>query len=183
MYAPSAQIESLLTAVASRPATSAGMRAMMQRTTDFPNLLQAQLTGIALDPYGRDVADQFLDTYWSDQPRQQFALRSAGTDREAIIGSGIHAAVYAAVRVLSGYPRPLVLERHERAGGTFAMTDRPTFHLNSRNRPGTGGPARSPTPPTRSVSNQSPVVVGRRHWLSRVRTTYRPGQWIVFRYD
>src|SRR5204862_584853 len=50
-----------------------------------------------------------------------------------------HAAVYSAVRVLTGYPRPLVLERSQRPGGTFAMTGRPTFYLNSRNRPGTAG--------------------------------------------
>jgi hypothetical protein len=49
--------------------------------------------------------------------------------------------VYAAVRVLCGYPKPLVLERNERAGGTFAMTARPTFYLNSRNRAGGAGPA------------------------------------------
>jgi hypothetical protein len=47
--------------------------------------------------------------------------------------------VYAAVRVLCGYPKPLVLERDERAGGTFAMTARPTFYLNSRNRGGGAG--------------------------------------------
>src|SRR5262249_3080466 len=50
-----------------------------------------------------------------------------------------HAAVYAAIRVLCGYPRPLVLERDARAGGAFAMTTRPTFYLNSRNRAGSAG--------------------------------------------
>ncbi len=136
---PSTQIESLLTAVAVRPAASEGMRAMMQRESEFGSPLQAKLTGIALDPNGRDVADQVLDAYWSDEPRQQDALRSSSTDREVIIGSGFHAAVYAATRVLNGYPKPLVLERNERAGGTFAMTARPTFYLNSRNRAGTAG--------------------------------------------
>jgi hypothetical protein len=138
---PSTQIEALLTAIASKPAASAGMRAMTQRQTEFASPLAAKLTGIALDQNGRDFADQVLDTYWSDEPRSQEALRSASTDREVIIGSGVHAAVYAAVRVLSGYPKPLVLERDERPGGTFAMTGRPTFYLNSRNRPGTAGQA------------------------------------------
>ncbi|GAA0911585.1 FAD-dependent oxidoreductase [Virgisporangium aurantiacum] len=141
--APSAQIEALLTAVAARPRAAEGMRAMMQRASEFPNPLAAKLTGIALDPYGREFADRFLDAYWSDEPRQQAALRAtgsgSGTDREVIIGSGFHAAVYAAVRVLSGHPRPLVLERGDRVGGTFAMTARPTFYLNSRNRGGNGG--------------------------------------------
>src|SRR5439155_16660409 len=136
---PSAAIESLLGAVAVKPAASEGMRAMMQRESEFPSPLAASLTGIALDPPGRDFADQLLDTYWSDEPRQQNALNSGSADREVIIGSGFHAAVYAATRVLSGYPKPLVLERNERAGGTFAMTARPTFNLNSRNRAGSAG--------------------------------------------
>jgi hypothetical protein len=139
MLEPSAQIESVLTAVALRQAASAGMRAMMERESEFPSPLEAKLTGIALDPQGRDFADQVLDASWSDEPRNQDALNAGSTDREAIIGSGFHAAVYAAVRVLSGYPRPLVLERNKRAGGTFAMTARPTFYLNSRNRAGTAG--------------------------------------------
>jgi hypothetical protein len=138
-FEPSAQIESVLTAVAVRQAASAGMRAMMERESEFPSPLEAKLTGIALDPQGRDLADQVLDAYWSDEPRNQDALSSSSTDREVIIGSGFHAAVYAAVRVLSGYPRPLVLERNTRTGGTFAMTARPTFYLNSRNRAGTAG--------------------------------------------
>jgi hypothetical protein len=142
MFEPSAQIESLLTAVALNQSASEGMRAMMQRACEFASPLAAKLTGIALDPSGRAVADQVLDDYWSAEPRQRYALdttTSSSSDREVIIGSGFHAAVYAAVRVLSGYPRPLVLERNDRAGGTFAMTTRPTFHLNSRNRPGRGG--------------------------------------------
>jgi hypothetical protein len=137
--APSTLIESLLTAVVLQPAASEGMRAMLQRQSDFASPLAAKLTGIALDPHGREVANQILDSYWSDEPRRQGALRSSSTDREAIIGSGFHAAVYAAIRVLSGYPKPLVLERHERVGGVFAITTRPTFYLNSRNRAGRAG--------------------------------------------
>jgi hypothetical protein len=139
LFEPSAQIESLLTAVAVRQPAAAGMRAMMQRESEFASPLQAKLTGIALDPPGREFADQVLDDYWADQPRQQNTLNSSSTDREVIIGGGFHAAVYAATRVLSGYPKPLVLERNERAGGTFAMTARPTFYLNSRNRAGSAG--------------------------------------------
>lgn len=141
MLEPSAQIESVLATVASRPAVGEGMRAMMQRAAEFESPLQAQLTGIALDPSGREAADQVLDTYWSDEPRQQETLISSRVDREVIIGSGFHAAVYAAVRVRSGYPKPLVLERDQRAGGTFAMTAWPAFRLNSRNRAGNAGPA------------------------------------------
>lgn len=139
MFEPSAQIESLLTAVALRPAAAESMQTMMQRQNEFPSPLAAKLTGIALDPNGRDQADQVLDTQWADQPRRQNTLSSSSNGREVIIGSGFHAAVYAAIRVLSGYPKPVVLERNSRVGGTFAMTARPTFYLNSRNRAGNAG--------------------------------------------
>ncbi|GIF02002.1 hypothetical protein [Paractinoplanes rishiriensis] len=139
MFEPSAQIESLLAAVAAEKSVSGGMRAMMQRQSEFDSPFAAQLTGIALDPHGRAFADAFLDDYWVDQARRQNLLDAVDTDRELIIGSGFHAAVYAAVRVLSGLPKPLVLERHDRPGGTFAMTARPTFYLNSRNRAGNAG--------------------------------------------
>jgi hypothetical protein len=139
MFEPSAQIESVLNAVALNPIASTGLQAMTERQAEFPSQLQAKLTGIALDPYGRDLADQVLDSYWSDEPRQQTTIRSASTDREVIIGGGFHAAVYAATRVQGGYPKPLVLERNDRVGGTFALTSRPTFFLNSRNRGGASG--------------------------------------------
>src|SRR5881394_1324736 len=136
VFQPAAPIESLLTTVALSETASQGMRAMMDRQSEFPSPLQAQLTGVALDPSGRQVADQALDTYWSDEPRKQELLSASSSDREVVIGSGFHAAVYAATRVLSGYSKPLVLERNERAGGSFAMAARPTFYLNSRNRAG-----------------------------------------------
>ncbi|GAA0958712.1 hypothetical protein Vau01_124290 [Virgisporangium aurantiacum] len=112
---------------------------MMQRESEFPTTLAAKLTGIALDPAGRAYADQFLDTYWSDEQRRQETLGSGSRNREVVIGSGFHAAVYAATRVRNGYPKPLVLERSNRVGGAFAMTTRPTFYLNSRNRTGSIG--------------------------------------------
>jgi hypothetical protein len=139
MFQPSAQIESLLAAIAAKKSAAVGMRMMMQRQSEFSSPLTAQLTGIALDPRGRALADKFLDDYWSDEPRRQVLLDTVDPGREVIIGSGFHAAVYAAVRVLSGFARPLVLERHDRVGGTFAMTARPTFNLNSRNRAGNAG--------------------------------------------
>ena len=139
MFEPSAAIVKLLTTVASTPAAAEGMRVMTERAADFEHPLAAQLTGIALDPAGRALADRFLDTYWSDERWQQNTLADAGDEREVIIGSGYHAAVYAATRVRAGHRRPLVLERDSRVGGTFAMTARPVFHLNSRNRPGGPG--------------------------------------------
>ncbi|WP_426502851.1 hypothetical protein ACPPVO_35135 [Dactylosporangium sp. McL0621] len=139
MLEPSAQIESILTAVTTQPGAVAGMQAALQRVSEFPSPLAAMLTGIALDPAGRDLAEQLLDAAWADETRRQVTLSASNAQREVIIGSGCHAAVYAAVRVLSGYPKPLVLERGARAGGTFAMTTRPTFYLNSRNQAGGAG--------------------------------------------
>src|SRR4051794_11996579 len=111
----------------------------MQRAGEFPSPLHAQLAGIALDPAGRAAADQILDTFWADETRQQDLLVNIDDMREVIIGSGFHAATYAAIRVLSGHEKPLVLERSQRVGGTFAMTSHPTFSLTSRNRPGSAG--------------------------------------------
>ena len=139
MIEPSAPIESILTAVAVKQAASETMQALLQRASEFANPLAARLTGIALDPPVRKLADQLLDDYWADPSRRQNLLTTGGADREVIIGSGFHAAVYACVRVLSGYPKPLVVERQPRAGGTFAMTAQPTFYLNSRNRAGNAG--------------------------------------------
>jgi hypothetical protein len=136
---PSNLINLILSAVSSQPSAAAGMQATMQRATEFPSLMHAQLAGIALDPAGRAAADQILDTFWADKARQNELLDNTGDTREVIVGSGFHAASYAAIRVLSGFDRPLVLERSDRVGGTFAMTAQPTFYLNSRNRPGGAG--------------------------------------------
>lgn len=139
MSEPSNLINRVLTAVSSQPSAAAGMQATLHRATEFPSPLHAQLAGIALDPAGRAAADQILDTVWADTARQDELLDNTGDTREVIVGGGFHAAAYAAIRVLSGFDRPLVLERSGRVGGTFAMTAPPTFYLNSRNRPGGAG--------------------------------------------
>lgn len=139
MSEPSNLINLLLSAVSSQPSAAAGIQATMQRATEFPSPAHARLAGIALDPAGRAAADQILDTFWADKSRQDDLLYNTGDTREVIVGSGFHAAAYAAIRVLSGFDRPLVLERSDRVGGTFAMTAQPTFYLNSRNRPGGAG--------------------------------------------
>src|SRR2546430_11538918 len=53
-------------------------------------------------------ADAVLDSYWADAPRQRDLLRDGGPGREVIIGGGFHAAVYAATRVLAGFPKPQI---------------------------------------------------------------------------
>lgn len=139
MIHPSALLESMLAAVALQQTASETMQTLQQRASEFDSPLAATLTGIALDPPARQLADQLLDDYWADPTRRQDLLSVDDAEREVIIGSGFHAAVYASVRVLSGYPKPLVLERRPRAGGAFAMTAQPTFYLNSRNRAGNAG--------------------------------------------
>lgn len=122
----------LISNVISKSPSASMMRMVRERATEFRSPLEMELTAVALDPVARAVADNVLDDYWSKvDPRP---LGSA--NREVIIGSGYHAAAYAAIRVLSGFPRPIVLERSDRVGGTFAMTRKPTFYLNSRNRAG-----------------------------------------------
>lgn len=129
---PSEVIEKLLRL---RPAS---LEAMRERAAEFSSPMEMQLTAIALSPVYRETAETELDRFWSDRSRFTQLYR-ADRRREVIIGSGYHAAVYATQRARLGYPKPIVLERSSRVGGTFAMTDRPTFYLNSRNRPGRGG--------------------------------------------
>ncbi|GAA3386390.1 hypothetical protein [Cryptosporangium minutisporangium] len=138
---PSAAIQTVLTAVAADPVAAQGMVAVRDREAEFSSPMTAQLTGVALHTEGRRLADRILDAYWSEESRRQELVQSMSTDREVIIGSGFHAAAYAATRVLAGYPKPLVLESAARPGGTFALTDWPGFRLNSPNRPGGAGPA------------------------------------------
>src|SRR6266540_1512463 len=99
---PSAPIEALLTAVLVKQGASEGMRAITRRESEFPNPLAAKLTGVALDPTARTYADEVLDAYWSDESSQQDTLDTSSSTREGIVGSGFHAASYAAAWGLSG---------------------------------------------------------------------------------
>lgn len=136
VIAPSPVIDECVTKLL-RMGLTEGLGMAQDRETEFGSNLEATLTGVALDPLARPVFERALDEYW--EGRGPVQLRDTSVDREVIVGSGFHAAVYAATRVRLGYPRPIVLERGSRVGGTFAMTSRPTFYLNSRNRPGPGG--------------------------------------------
>lgn len=94
---------------------------------------QEQILGIGMNRYARAVANNYLDERW------ERTGPPPATAPEVIIGSGYHAAVYAAIRVQSGHPRPIVLERNTTVGGTFAMVNDAVFYLNSSNRPGPSG--------------------------------------------
>ncbi|GGL12660.1 hypothetical protein [Mangrovihabitans endophyticus] len=137
MFEPSTPLSTLLARAAGQQ--PAALQAALDRVSEFPSPAQAQLTGLLLDPAGRQFTEEFLDSWWADAGRRQRLLQTASPDREVIIGSGVHAAVYAAVRVQRGFAKPLVLERGTRVGGTFALTGRPAFYLNSRNRRGVSG--------------------------------------------
>lgn len=136
MVVPSTTIRRVLDATTY---PGSGPELMRERRSDFPDELSMQLTGLALDPTARQQAEDTLDSQWGDAGTQERLLGGASTEREVIVGSGYHAAVYAATRVQMGYSRPIVLERSRRAGGIFAVTRQPTFYLNSRNRKGSVG--------------------------------------------
>lgn len=130
---PSPNVERLIFQLSKDKSMSEGMRTMMERKSEFPNLMAAQLTGIMLDPYSAEAADETLDRIWR-LGKASLLRRSEPVD-EVIIGSGFHAATYSAIRVLSGFPKPLVIEQSDRVGGVFAYS-RPVFYLNSRTRKG-----------------------------------------------
>jgi hypothetical protein len=116
-------------------------RPLLARRDDLVNVadkdqaLVARLIAIALEPPLRRELDEMLDRHWGDDRMKNVGMGSR-PHSEIIIGSGYHAAVYCAVRAAMGAPRPLVIERDERAGGVFACSQGPTFYLNSRNRAG-----------------------------------------------
>lgn len=133
----SPMLTNIVDRISANPPLTRGMRLTQERLTDFSCEAEMQLTGIALDPLAREAADRMLDDAWSDGDTT--LLQSVGTPNELIIGSGFHAAVYAAARVRAGFSKPLVIERSARVGGVFAVSDRPTFRLNSPNRAGEPG--------------------------------------------
>lgn len=119
----------LMKAIMDDPQLNEGVGWLMGRSREMRHPVTAMLAGVALHPPSRRWAEDWLDDVWAtvDRPTKY---------DEVVIGSGIHAAIYCAVRVKMGFPRPLVIEQNERAGGTFAMTKNPAFYLNSRNRRG-----------------------------------------------
>lgn len=120
-----------------------GLRMVMERESEFPSTLQAQLTGIGLDPAAREYASKVIDARF-DANRNTLSLPRAAAVPELIIGSGFHAATYAATRVMMGKPAPWIFERSPYAGGAFAIRGDDgnypgVFNLNSRNRRGNPG--------------------------------------------
>jgi hypothetical protein len=115
----------VLASLSQRPS----VEAMTERATEFETPLAAKLAGIAIDPVATERFDRELDRCWAETtvPR---------TAPEIVVGGGLHAAIYCAVRAKMGYPKPLVIEATDRVGGALATSRSATFYLNSRNRPG-----------------------------------------------
>lgn len=118
--------------------TNQGIREMMGRWTEFSSPHAALLAGIYMMPEARAEVDKAMDKAWASR-----SIRSLGSfdmgKTEVVIGAGLQAAIYCAVRVRNGNPPPLVLEASTRVGGIFAISENPSFFLNSRNRPGSLG--------------------------------------------
>lgn len=111
------------------------IREVMRRADEFAARNSAgsnmTLTACGLIPEARNIIESSLNQRWLDN------YTNVGTRYdEIVIGSGPHSAIYCAARVARGFKRPLVLERSEFAGGTFALTRNPSWYLNSPNRPG-----------------------------------------------
>lgn len=116
--------------IALDPSMSEPMRYIMERESQFSTPTAAMLAGIALDEKARMAMDAKIDEIFASfEPKPV-------VEPEIVVGGGLHAAIYCAVRVAMGAPPPLVLEMRERAGGVFACSRRASFYLNSRNRPG-----------------------------------------------
>lgn len=109
----------------------AAFKALEDRAAGSMQRITADLIAIAAVPSARASFDEKLDRMFrpgADRPTQRQV-------DEVIIGGGVHAATYAAVRRQRGKPVPLVVEA-KRVGGMFAVSQGPAFYLNSRNRPG-----------------------------------------------
>lgn len=113
-----------------------GMAAMMERAAEFKSPLAAMLAGIAMVPAARRHLDVAMDTAWAKDAANDYGIGPNSNVSEVVIGGGLHAAIYCAVRVALGFPPPLVVEGCGRVGGSMAYSAGPSFYLNSRNRPG-----------------------------------------------
>lgn len=111
------------------PGLCEGVEMMLDRGSEFPTRLEAVFAGIAVSPTARLEFESQLDYTWATTELPEKV-------EELVIGSGVHAAIYCAVRYREKGIRPFVLESGKRIGGTMAISKNPSFWLNSRNRPG-----------------------------------------------
>ena len=135
--------ENALKAIRRSGRMNLGMMAMRERMPEFSTREAAELAGIAVVPEAREFLDDKLDEFWAGPDADVYGVRDGRYPRELVIGAGLHAAIYCAVRVQLGFRKPVVLETG-RIGGAFAMSRKPSFRLNSRNRPGLIGSSTDP---------------------------------------
>lgn len=110
------------------------LRALRNRRREFDTPTMMHTLAVVKSRDARQQLEQDMRKLWG-----RWSLGSCLVTRdfeEVVIGGGLHAAIYCANRVAMGYPRPLVIEKADRLGGSFACSDGPAFYLNSRNRPG-----------------------------------------------
>lgn len=105
------------------------LEALIERRSEFGSAEEMMMVGIGMNPLARRHFDKALDAYWKRPPF------FSGTN-PFVVGSGVHAAIFSAVRSKLKGTRTVVYERSERAGGSFAVSSNSAFYLNSRNRPG-----------------------------------------------
>lgn len=121
--------------IALDPSMNETIRRVMERERDYPSSQRALLAGLAMDRRARtalDVEMNLLTTRSAAFKR----MRMPPGIRELVVGGGIHAAIYSAVRVARGFQKPVVIDKGPRLGGVFANSVQPAFYLNSSNRPG-----------------------------------------------
>lgn len=112
-----------------------GVKMMAKRAGDFASRFDMKLAGIAMVADYRTLLDEELQRVWDRNAKSSLGTETVGYD-EVVIGSGIHCAAYVESRRARRFAQPLVLERSARPGGEFAVSQRPSFRVNSRNRPG-----------------------------------------------
>lgn len=129
---PPERIRTALSEISENPAMNDGIKMMAERAAEFESPMAAKLTGVYMNPKALEQFDAAMDIYFKE-------TKIPSRVSEIVVGGGLHAAIYCAIRVQEGHPKPLVIEEKERVGGSFAVSRTPTFYLNSRNRPGRGG--------------------------------------------
>jgi hypothetical protein len=117
------------------------MTAYTARKGEFSSEYEMNLAAICSVPSAREDLYDSLTEMFEANSLDGASARCIFSETEAVIGAGYAAAVYCAARVRSGKPKPIVFEASgpELVGGTFAMSDKPVFRLNSGNRPGKAG--------------------------------------------
>ncbi len=135
---PSRVLADALRSIRSSKEMNGGIKAMKSRASLFHSTLEMELTGAAMVPEARAMLRDRVAGYWErNSPKIRDSLRYSVIP-EIVVGGGLHAAIYCAVRVLTGHPAPVVLEKY-RPGGVFAVSRSSSWFLNQRNWPGSPG--------------------------------------------